>query len=223
MNKIIEDLFKNRRVIASTLVPYGFTMEGDAYVFRKKIASGSMLLSVFVKGDNVSTEVLDLDTCDLYTLFLVPSAMGSFVGKVKSEYEEILANIRDNCFEFCVFKKPQTNRLIGYAKDTFNDNLEYLWEKTPEYAVLRRKDSQKWYATVMKLPACKLKINSDKQVEVVNLKVNPLLIPDIIDNKTFFNAYHMNKKSWITVMLDDTICDNELFKLLQSSYDYAKK
>ena len=33
----------------------------------------------------------------------------------------------------------------------------------------------------------------------------------------------MNKKNWLTIILDDTIPDTEILKYLEESYNYTKK
>ena len=61
--------------------------------------------------------------------------------------------------------------------------------------------------------------NSDF-VEVLNLRVNNL--EKIIDNKTIFPAYHMNKKYWISVILDESVSSEIIEKLIDESYNLIK-
>ena len=46
-----------------------------------------------------------------------------------------------------------------------------------------------------------LGLPNDKKVFSVNLKADPKRVVSLVDNKTIFPAYHMNKKHWITVLL----------------------
>ncbi|MBR2522363.1 MAG: MmcQ/YjbR family DNA-binding protein, partial [Coriobacteriales bacterium] len=34
-----------------------------------------------------------------------------------------------------------------------------------------------------------------------------------------FPAYHMNRKHWITVVLDDTLADEEVARLIETSFE----
>ena len=44
-------------------------------------------------------------------------------------------------------------------------------------------------------------------------------IDKIIDNKKIYPGYHMNKKSWITINLDNTVNINKIYKLIDNSYN----
>ena len=47
-------------------------------------------------------------------------------------------------------------------------------------------------------------------------------IEKLIDNKRYFPAYHMNKKYWCTICLDGTVELEEIYKLIDISYELAK-
>ena len=44
-------------------------------------------------------------------------------------------------------------------------------------------------------------------------------INKLVDNKSYFKAYHMNKNNWITILLDDSLNDNDIIKMIDSSYE----
>ena len=48
--------------------------------------------------------------------------------------------------------------VLAYAAKRYGSRPEALWRTRPRYAVLRRPDSQKWYALVMDVPRDKLRI-----------------------------------------------------------------
>ena len=35
----------------------------------------------------------------------------------------------------------------------------------------------------------------------------------------FYKAYHMNKKSWISIILNDTLNNKEIYELIDESYN----
>ena len=64
----------------------------------------------------------------------------------------------------------------------------------------------------------KLGIDSDDIIEIIDIKHPTDRIENIIDNINIFKGYHMNKKHWITIILDNKIEDKILFKLIDTSY-----
>lgn len=78
---------------------------------------------------------------------------------------------------------------------------------------------KKWFALIMDIPRNKLGLQGNEQIDVVNLKCDPLLIGSLRQETGFFSAYHMNKASWITVALDGTVSDDKLKLLLDMSYE----
>lgn len=61
------------------------------------------------------------------------------------------------------------------------------------------------------------------EVEIIDVKLNPKKIQALLPKKGFYEAYHMNKKTWITILLDDTLSDEEIMSYVQESYDLTKK
>ena len=100
--------------------------------------------------------------------------------------------------------------------------MEFLWEKSPKTAVVRRKTSKKWYAVILTLSKRKLNLDSDELVEIINLHNNPEEIEKLIDNKKYFPAYHMNKKHWCTICLDGKVELEKIYELVDISYELAK-
>ncbi|MBR1802672.1 MAG: methylated-DNA--[Clostridia bacterium] len=46
-------------------------------------------------------------------------------------------------------------------------------------------------------------------------------INEIIDKKDIYPGYHMNKNSWITIKLDNTVSTEKILKLLGNSYELS--
>ena len=64
----------------------------------------------------------------------------------------------------------------------------------------------------------RLGFKTDETVEVMNLTAPKEKVPQIIDNKTFFPAYHMNKQSWFTILLENVDDYGQVFDLIDNSY-----
>ena len=68
----------------------------------------------------------------------------------------------------------------------------------------------------------KLGLDSDKLVEIVDLRYQKESIDSFVDDEKIFRGFHMNKKSWISIMLDNSVKTEELFKLIDNSYSLSK-
>lgn len=146
---------------------------------------------------------------------------GSFVGNVRQEYEKVLNDVIKNCTFKENFSSNQTKEVINYIKKKYGDELEFLWEKYDNNAIWRNKKNNKWYGVLMTIPLNRLKGDSDKEVEVIDLKCDKEKIDTIIDNKSIFLGYHMNKKSWITIILDGSVSLGIITDYIDDSYDLS--
>ena len=71
----------------------------------------------------------------------------------------------------------------------------------------------------MSVPINRLGLEGDEMVDILNIRGNA---QEIIDNKNIFPAYHMNKKSWVSILLNNFLKDEYVFCLLNESYKIAK-
>lgn len=224
MNAILLKIFKNKRAVYEKLLNYGFILSGGKYIYKALVCGGEMELNVSVDNSReISADVIDLKTQDTYTLHLIESATGSFVGGIRAEYESILNDISDNCFEREAFKSDFAKQVINYARNKYNGELEFLWEKFDNNAVLRRNDNNKWYAVLLTVSKRKLGLDSDEVAEIIDLRIDTGSIDGVIDNKRYFGGYHMNKRHWITACLDGSVGLEEIFSRLNDSYNLALK
>lgn len=174
-------------------------------------------------GPEIQTsKVIDLSTEEEYVLVDVPSSSGNFVGKVKEDYENEIHNVIQNCTTPNVFQEAQSQRIIRYIKEKYGDDLEFLWEKSNN-AIWRNKENRKWYGALLTISEDKLGLESTRQIEIIDLRYEKEHIAEIIDNEKVFPGYHMNKKSWITLKLDGSVEDDEIYRLIDYSYLLSKK
>ncbi len=132
---MFEETFKYKTANVNKLKSYGFKLNDKAYEFKTDILNGEFELYVFVSsGGKVSTKVCEKDTGEEYILYLVESAVGEFVGKVRAAVENALTDISANCFDREIFKSEQAKELIKYVQNKYGDELEYLWGKFPNNA-----------------------------------------------------------------------------------------
>ena len=215
-------IIKNKTVNLEKLINYGFERAGDSYIYSTTF-DNQFRMTVTVDGSGeVHTELFDLEAEEVYTLHLVADASGEFVGKVRSEYEKVLQGILEDCFETNIFRENCAHKVIGYAREKYGDELEFLWERYPDAAVLRRKDNKKWYALFMTIPKSKLGLDSNELAEIIDLRFDVVELPKKVDGERYFPGYHMNKKHWITMLLDGSVPIEEILTHLDESYKLAK-
>lgn len=219
-----EITFKNRKLNIEKLLSFGFEKTDGGYVYRTDFVDGLMKMTVQIDKDGkIFTEVTDNASGEEYVLHRVVGAAGSFVGKVRTEYEAVLEEISAKCFDNEVFKSKQAQEVIAYVKDKYGDELEYLWQKFPDNAIVRRKDNKKWYVAILTVSRRKLGFDSDEIVEILDLRLDPDEMQTTVDNIKYFLGYHMNKKHWITICLDGTVRAEEIFARIDDSYNLADK
>lgn len=224
MADIIEEIFHNRKAVLPKLVPFGFVRQKSSFVYEKALCEGEFKLTVTITAQGqIKAEVTDVSWHEPYRLHLVEEATGSFVGAVRAQYEEILREIAAKCFAEDVFRSVQAKEVIAYVETTYGDQLEFLWKKFPDNAVWRRKDTGKWYAALLTVSKRKLGIPSDEMAEIIDLRMKPDELSVLIDHSRYFPGYHMNKTHWITIILDDSVGREELFRRLDESYLLAVK
>ncbi len=111
--------------------------------------------------------------------------------------------------------------IFHYVKQQHDTEPEYLWLKYPSYAVLRRQDNQKWYGIVMNVPREKLGLPGTDVVDILDVKCEPMVADLLRQSPGFFPGYHMNKKNWVSILLDGTVSDENIFDLLDASFQAA--
>ena len=215
------EIFKSYQFNQEKARAYGFVKNGEVWTYSCQILQGDFIMTVSITADNVSFQVFDQETGDLYPQVHMESMRGTFVGTVREACLEELFNIRKACFEVQEFICPQTKRIMTRVQEIYENQLEYLWEKSPDTAVLRHEDNQKWYAVLMKISWEKLDKSREGEVEVVNLKHD--LVSDLLAERGIYPGFHMNKRYWISLPLDDTLTDEKVLELFEKSYFLTSK
>lgn len=108
--------------------------------------------------------------------------------------------------------------LIKYAKKQYKTVPDYPWKKSPDSVVLRHGDNRKWYGLIMCIPREKLGLPESGTVDILNVKCDPVLAASLRSNSGIFPAYHMNHAEWISILLDGTVKQEQVFDLLDLSF-----
>ena len=117
----------------------------------------------------------------------------------------------------------QAQQIMDYAENHYAAQPEYLWAKFPDYTILRHSNAKgKWYALIGKIAKTKLGLKEEGETDFINLKCPPDMVSILRQSPPFLPAYHMNKTHWLTILLDHGVESEEIFKLLDWSYDLTK-
>lgn len=221
MRKLIKEL-KNRKIDYNVLLESGFILENNTYKYEQSILNNEFKVIIEISNNEMTSKLIETELNDEFLLADVETT-GEYIGKIKEEYNKVIENVISKCTQKDIFRETQTKEIIFYVKEKYNDNLEFLWETSPNNAIWRNKKNNKWYAAILTVSKRKLNIDSDELIEIIDLLYEKGKTEEIIDNKKIFPGYHMNKKSWITIKLDNSMKTEEICKLIDNSYKLSLK
>ena len=215
------EIFKSYQFNQEKAHAFGFVENSGVWIYSCQILQGDFSMTVSITPDNVSFQVFDQETGDLYPQVHMESMRGSFVASIREACLEILYQIRKACFDVQDYICLQTKRIMARVQEKYGNQLEYLWEKSPDTAVLRHEGNKKWYAVLMKISWNKLEKGREGIVEAVNLKHDQVV--DLLSQKGIYPAFHMNKRYWISVAFDGTLSDSAILELIERSWNLTSK
>lgn len=216
---IEQNLFKKHIIDKNLLKKYGFKLNGEKFLYETNILNDEFKIVVEFDGQ-ICGKIFDISTGDEYTNFRIESSSG-FSSEVRENFIKILTDIRDKCTENKLFQTKQALAINKYISEKYQDAPEFLWKNLPTYAVFRKKQSNKWYAIIGTVPLNKVNKNSNSSeiVEIINVKVNKDKIKEVLQQKGIYEAFHMNKKNWVTIIFDKTLKDFEIEHFIDESYN----
>lgn len=208
------DVFDNYTICYDKLLDYGFIKDDDSYLYKIKLDND--LYAIFKIKKDLYINVYDNDG-EEYLPFNVKENYGSYVGEIKDK----INNIKEDILSTCFIKNNLRDKILSYVHKKYKTKEEYPWTDTPKYYTL--KVNNKWYLIYMNVKYKILGLNKDGIADIINVKLDPIMIEKLIDNKTYFKAYHMNKKYWLTILLDNNIDFEIVCSLIDQSFEIVSK
>lgn len=199
------------------LLSFGFKRNGDVFVYHTEIMDGAFALEVVIKGSEALTRLTETDTNEPYDLYRIETAHGDYVGAIREEVKAVLLDIRARCYPLSWTKRGQPAHILSYIKEKYDEEVDYPWDDT--FGVLRRKDNQKWFALFMPLPVSKVGIEEDREEVIMNIRHDGMAV----DHRVFYPAYHMTKKTWVSMVLDGSVPIEEVLDYIEESRELAGK
>lgn len=217
------EIFKRMKCNFKELLNYGFVKSDTIYKYTKEILNGSFRVDVSIYEDGtIEGKIYDLDLNEEYINFRLNHQIGEFVNQVREEYKNILEDISKKCFIKQAFLFEQSNRITEQINRLYQDEPEFAWDKFPGYGIFRNSSNKKWYAIIMNVDKSKIE-DQTGEVEIMNVKLAPESIPVLLKKKGFYPSYHMQKKNWITIILDNTLSDEEIIQFVMESHRYTEQ
>ena len=210
-------IFRSAKINKDSLKAAGFTTSNDnSYGMRVLVSNGAFNaeISLSLSDQTLTVQLFDSATGEKYALFDMPSH-GAFVASLREEVQKIIDDIKSKCFETNDLKDD----FIAWIKSKFGAEPDYPWPDDAPYSFVFRCPNEKWFALVMRIKYRKLGLTADENVWVVNMKAEQDTIPNLVDRKSIFPAWHMNKKHWITILLTAATDFNKLCELTEKSYE----
>ena len=215
--RLEDEVLGRKKVNQAKLLTYGFKKEGNGLIYETSILQASFLLIVSYKEKKINVQLIDTKTNEEYTNFRLKNMNGEFVSVVRGAVKDVLADIANKCFDKTYFGGEQANRLAKKISELYHVEPEFLWESEPSFGVFRHFDTKKWFGIIMNVAKEKI-TGQEGMVDILNVKLEPLKIPYLLKRKGYVKAYHMNKKYWLSIILDETLSDEEILTLLNDSY-----
>ena len=159
------------------------------------------------------------DVNERYQLFDIPTTSSSIAQALREEASELAfqwMHPEQSDIEEARHKwtKWMTENIVPYYGNPF--------EKTDAMGFMVE-DKGKWYGLMMEVPLQKLGVTSQANALILNVKIHPEDKERLIAHDGIFEAYHMNKKHWISIALNVCSDDALIKECIYISYKCVAK
>ena len=120
--------------------------------------------------------------------------------------------------------KKERSAVVEFALSLPGAVADQPFEDDFETTVFRHGEGGKWFGLLMNLSKRRVGIEDDGIVDVLNLKIDPeesYAVREMFEG--ILPAYHMNKRHWISVILDGSVPLEFCEILIEKSYGLTKK
>ena len=229
---IEHEIFRRKRPDFDRLAAFGFVRDGDECRYAETFMDGAFRAEICVTlGGEVSGRVVETDTGEDFLPLRAAEHHGAFVGEVRERYRVILEKVAAACCIDQPFLHAQANRICALIARRHGEGPDFPFSgRHSAAAVFRHPDNRKWYGIIMSIPCGKLPpkppgcgpsgleaLPPDAEIGVMNLKANPADIATLTREPGIFPCYHMNRKHWVSLALEDILPDERVLRLVEDS------
>ncbi len=216
---IENEVFRKTLIDKDKLIPFGFEKKGNSFFYRETFMNGQFSAEIEVDEKvDLKGHVWDNDADEEYIQVHINNITGEFVSLVREGYEMILKRIKDECTIPQQFLFPQSNRISNLIRERYGETPDFPFKKLEDYGVFRYPGNGKWYGLIMNIPFNKMFASDDESlIEIINVKIDVKDRDRLLNSKGIYDCYHMNKNSWVSIVLDDTLNDKRIMELIDDS------
>jgi len=218
---IEQEIFKRRTILFDKLESFGFLRENDVFTIERSIYGGMLCRVCISPLGEVVAKVFDPEIGEEYVNHRNDTAEGAFVVGVRNSVVGFLSEIAFACTESKIYIGDQANRINTHILARYAVSPEFLWAKFPHFGVYRNAESRKWFAIIMNIGKGKVLPGAEGEAEVMNLKLDDR-VRDYL-GEGVYPSYHMNHKSWVSVLLDGTLPDARIEEMIEISFCHSEK
>lgn len=95
---------------------------------------------------------------------------------------------------------------------------QHPWKTSPRNMTFQERITGKWFALILYVRIKSLGLSQEGYGYVLNVKADPELVHFLAFTPGYLPAYHMNKKNWITILLDGSVPLEQLLLRVEESY-----
>ena len=238
---IEEKMFRRKRPVMERVLQYGFRKSADGFCYEAAFMDGEFLASIFLdKNGKITGKVIDVMNGEEYHPLRMETYNGAYVNTVRNAYEEVLRKIADACCTDVVFVAEQSNHIAALILQRYGISPDFPFGTSPNeaYGTFRHTDNGKWFALIMNIKCASLAETMKKEtgqtpdvllqkenarIDVINLKTVLEEREALYKETGIYPAYHMNHTHWISVTLDDSLTDNRVMQLTETSFRLTEK
>ena len=169
-------------------------------------------------GETMRVDVVDGEG-EKFSLFYLTNP-GPFSSKIRDEVEKILSSM---IISLSSREEKARDKVISLFREKYGIEGEMPFSDDNTSIVFRSLKNKKWIGIMMNIHSSRLSIPGEENVDVINLKHSQAMIPSLIDNHFIFPAWHMNKKTWITVLLSSDLDWDFFSSLVEESRRLVEK
>ena len=220
MIHIEDEIFLKKKFDFDKLKSFGFSIVDNKYIYTEDFMDANFKAIIEI-SDVLKGKVIDNFSDEEYIPLRIESYDGEYVCKVREAYKSILKRIADSCCTDVFFASDQANRIANLIYERYGVKPDFPWND--DNGVFRHLDTRKWFSLIMFVSIDSLLKNGDRHMlNIMNVKIDTSKRDELYEIKGIYPAFHMNHKMWVSIVLDETISDDKIMKLIQCSFDLTK-
>ncbi len=111
--------------------------------------------------------------------------------------------------------------LHEYIASHYGAESDHPIKEEHSITVFMRPDNKKWFAATKNIGCKSLGIDRAGRIDILNVKLDPRVVATLRVREGFMPAWYMNQNSWVTILLDGSVADEEIREYLDMAYALA--